>query len=170
MTTEERTDDVGLAGATFEDFVAVAEGRVRRALVVVAGPEAARDAVADALLEAWRRWDRVQHMDNPVGYLYTVARRRIPRRSRFALTELTERTQHPAGPGTDPWVEPGLLAALRALPERQRVAVYLMAGCRWTATEVAELTGVAPTTVRTHLDRGMARLRADLGATDEEHR
>lgn len=167
MTLEERTEAVGVGAATFEDFVAVAEGRVRRALVVIAGPEAARDAVADALLEAWQRWDRVQQMANPVGYLYTVARRRVSRRSRFDLTDLSD---HHAGPSTDHWVEPGLLAALRALPERQRVAVYLMAGCRWTATEVADLTGVAPTTVRTHLDRGMARLRSDLGATDEEHR
>jgi len=167
MTLEDRTEDVGLAGATFEDFVAVAEARVRRALVVIAGPEAARDAVADALLEAWQRWDRVQQMANPVGYLYTVARRRVPRRSRFDPTELSD---HLPSPSTDHWVEPGLLVALRALPERQRVAVYLMAGCGWTATEVADLTGVAPTTVRTHLDRGVARLRSDLGAADEEHR
>lgn len=160
-------EDVLFAGATFEDFVTDAEGRVRRALVVVAGPEAARDAVADGLLEVWRRWDRVQRMANPVGYLYTIARRRVPRRSKFDLTELSE---HLADPSADHWVEPGLLVALRALPERQRIAVYLMVGCRWTATEVAALTGVAPTTIRTHLDRGMARLRAELGAVDEETR
>lgn len=167
MTMADRTEAADLTVATFEAFVAVAEVRVRRALVATAGPEAAKDAVADALLEVWRRWDQVQGMANPVGYLYTIARRRLPRRSRFDLTELSD---HLAGPSTDRWVEPGLVAALRALPERQRVAVYLMAGCGWTATEVADLIGVSPTTARTHLDRGMARLRSALGVTDEELR
>lgn len=165
MTVENRSDGTGTPGARFEDFVASAEPRVRRALVVVAGPETARDATADALLEVWRRWDHVREMGNPTGYLYTVARRRVPRRSRFTLTELSD---HHAGPGVDPWVEPRLLDALRALPERQRVAVYLIVGCGWTAPEVAHLTGLAPTTVRTHLDRGMTRLRSDLGADEED--
>ncbi|HMJ77441.1 MAG TPA: sigma-70 family RNA polymerase sigma factor [Iamia sp.] len=167
MTLRDRTEEADGARATFEEFVATAEPRVRRALVLVVGPETARDATADALLEVWRRWDRVRQMSNPVGYLYTVARRRVPRRPRFDAAELSD---HLADQSPDHWVEPRLLGALQSLPERQRVSVYLMAGCGWTAPEVAELTGVAATTVRTHLDRGMAQLRSTLGADDEEHR
>jgi DNA-directed RNA polymerase specialized sigma24 family protein len=165
MTQEERADDPAVTAGTFEEFVTVAEPRVRRALVLVGGPEAARDATADALVEVWRRWDRVREMANPAGYLFTVARRRLPRRPAVDLARLPDEV---AGDGAAPVVEPRLVAALAALPERQRVAVYLVVGCGWSAPEVAALTGAAATTVRTHLDRGMARLRTELGADREE--
>jgi RNA polymerase sigma-70 factor (ECF subfamily) len=151
---------------SFEDFVTSAEPRVRRALVLVGGHDAAREATADALLEVWRRWDRVGAMANPDGYLYRIARRRLPRRAAFDLAEL------PADIASDweaPAVEPALVGSLLALPENQRVAVYLIVGCRWTAPQVAELIGVEATTVRTHVDRGMARLRSDLGADRRDH-
>jgi RNA polymerase sigma factor (sigma-70 family) len=55
-------------------------------------------------------------------------------------------------------------AALRALPEKQRHAVALryLAGCQ--EDEIAASLGVAPGTVKTHLKRGLAKLRAELGA------
>lgn len=161
MTTEQRD------GTTFGAFVLEAEPRVRRALTLVAGAEAAREATADALVEVWRRWDRVSAMANPAGYLYTVARRRLPRRPRRVAARLPEEL---VGAAATPVVEPALVAALARLPERQRVAVYLIVGCGWTAPEVGALTGTAATTVRTHLDRGMARLRAELGVDPEDDR
>lgn len=169
MTTEPDgavdADDAGdRRRSSFEAFVVAAEGRVRRALTMAAGPDAAREATADALVEVWRRWDRVEPMDNPTGYLYTVARRRLPRRPSITIVELTDRLAMHDGEHT---VEPRLLTALRALPERQRIAAYLVVGCGWTAPEVGELIGVSATTVRTHLDRAMARLRSDLGATED---
>lgn len=150
---------------SFEEFVATAEPKVRRALVLVGGHEAAREATADALVEVWRRWDRVAAMTNPVGYLYRVARRRLPRRATFAPDELPREL---ADDRAAPAVEPRLVASLLALSEPQRIAVYLVVGCGWTAPQVADLTGVGATTVRTHLDRGMAHLRASLGADQED--
>jgi RNA polymerase sigma-70 factor (ECF subfamily) len=159
----------------FDAFVAAVEPRVRRALVAVAGPDAARDATTDALVHAWRRWDRVQAMGNPAGYVYTVARSRIRvpdqplpldddagrggggrRRSREAVVEI-------------PDVEPRLARILATLPERQRVAVYLLHGCGWSTPEVAALLDVSVSTVRNHVARALDRLRRDLGvvpATD----
>jgi Sigma-70, region 4 len=41
-------------------------------------------------------------------------------------------------------------------------AVVLVHGYGWTPREVAELTGIAPTSVQNHVERGLARLRAAL--------
>ena len=63
--------------------------------------------------------------------------------------------------------EPGLPKALAALTQRQRLAVVLVHGYGYTLREVAELTGIGPTTVRNHLSRGLSRLRSLLGVDDE---
>ncbi len=142
----------------FDAFVAEVEPRVRRALVAVAGPEAARDATADALVHAWRRWERVQVMGNPAGYVYTVARSRIRVPDRpLALAGGREPTVE------IPDVEPHLARLLAALPERQRVSVYLLHGCGWPTPEVAALLGVSVSTVRNHVNRALESLRRDLG-------
>jgi RNA polymerase sigma factor (sigma-70 family) len=59
-------------------------------------------------------------------------------------------------------VEPNLLPALGALPERQRIAVVLIHVEEWTFREVAELLHVSISTVQKHTERGMAKLRRSL--------
>ena len=157
----EEREGVDEAFAAFVDEVG---GRVRRALVAVAGPEAARDATTDALVHAWRQWERVRAMANPAGYVYTVARSRLPRRAPGTVALPAEL----AGSDGAPVVEPALARALAGLPERQRVAVYLRVGCRWSTPEVADLLGVSVSTVRNHTERGLARLRRELGVTEED--
>lgn len=164
MTAEraDRTEAPEVARDDFDAFVVEVEGRVRRALIPIAGSESARDATADALVHAWRRWERVRAMANPAGYVYTVARSRLPRRIRPTV-------ELPAALASDdrfPEVEPALARALADLPERQRVAVYLRVGCRWPTPEIAEMLGVSVSTVRNHTERGLASLRRALGVTD----
>lgn len=53
----------------FDALVAEVQGRVRRALTPVAGPDAARQATVDALVHVWANRERVRAMDNPAGYL-----------------------------------------------------------------------------------------------------
>jgi RNA polymerase sigma-70 factor (ECF subfamily) len=137
----------------FAEFVATAEPRLRRALFPVGGVATA-DAVADALAYAWEHWDRVQAMDNPIGYLYRVGRSRLRPRKTPVLP--------PVDTARIPDVEPGLAPALARLPERQRVAVVLVHGFGWTHQEVADLWEVSVSTVRNHLARGIDRLRATL--------
>jgi RNA polymerase sigma factor (sigma-70 family) len=62
----------------------------------------------------------------------------------------------------EPWFEPALAAALESLTRRQRVAVILVHGYGWQLREVAEVCGLAVTTVQNHLERGLAKLRAAL--------
>lgn len=142
----------------FDAFVLEVEPRLRRGFLAAYGTERGREATAEALAWAWEHWHRVRGMRNAAGYLYRVGQSRTRPRRR-ALMELPT----PAG---EPWVEPALPAALLALSEGQRTAVVLVHGFGWTLREVAELTGVRRTTVQNHLERGLARLRISLEATD----
>lgn len=162
---EERTTSEPLATAPppvddFTAFATEAEPRLKRALVALYGVDVGHEAAAVALVEGWRRWHRVGGMANPVGYLYTIGRNHGRRSSRFAPSPLPV-------PPTDhtPWIEPGLPAALTALPERQRQAVLLVHGHGWSLAEAAEVLGVSKNTVRNHVDRGVAKLRAALGVS-----
>lgn len=148
--------------AAFEDFVAAAEPRLRRALVAAYGAQVGREATVDALAYGWEHFDRVSAMANPVGYLYRVgessARRQLGRRGRGV---------EPGVPSAAADVEPGLVDALRGLSEQQRAAVVLVHGYGYSLREAAATLEISMSTVRNHLDRGMARLRKQLEARDD---
>jgi DNA-directed RNA polymerase specialized sigma24 family protein len=138
----------------FAEFFAAVEPRLRRALVAAYGTDTGHEATADALAWAWEHRERLADVQEPVAYLYRVAQSRSRRRK---IPVLTERTVW-----SEPWIEPALAGALNRLSERQRVAVVLVHAYAWTHAEVAELLGVAPTTVQNHVHRGLLRLQAVL--------
>ena len=144
----------------FTTFVSDVEPRLRHALIPLLGVEMAAEAAAEALAYAWEHWDRVRGMDNSAGYLYRVARTRARRLRRLQRRDLI---LPPVAVDAMPDVEPGLPAALARLSEKQRTCVWLVHGLDWRQTEVAALLGVSPDTVRTHVSRGMDRLRQQLG-------
>lgn len=141
---------------SFTEFASELEPRLRRALCVALGRDLGQEAAAEALAFGWEHWDRVRDMENPGGYLYRVGRNRVRhrRRKRPPLPPLPEAKL--------PWIEPKLPQAMRRLSEAQRVSVMLVYGFGWTYTEVGEYLDVTKSTVQTHLERGMARLRRDL--------
>ncbi len=149
-----------LSGVTFEQFADKEGPRVRAALVASFGAQVGAEAAADALAYAWEHWSRVAPMDNRVGYLYRVgqnAARRMVKQSRM----------YPAPePHELPRVEPGLLPALAALSDPQRVAVVLVHGYGWPIIEVADLLNVSHSTVRAHLARALAHLQEALEETE----
>jgi RNA polymerase sigma-70 factor (ECF subfamily) len=162
MRSTERTpgESVATTVDAFAAFAQEAAPRLKRALVALYGFDVGQDAAAHALVEGWRRWDRVAGMVNPVGYLYTIGRNYGRRRPRDA------EARFPVPPAEHtPWVEPALPAALDALPERQRQAVLLVHAHGWTLSEAADVLGVSKHTVRNHVDRGVAKLRAALGVS-----
>ena len=142
----------------FDEFVRVEGARIQRALVVAYGPTAGADATQSALGYGWEHWSRVSAMQNPAGYLYRVGQSaaRRERRRPFAAA-LNER-------GDDlPDYEPGLVTALAALTEQQRIAVVLIHGHGQRLAEVADLLGISVSTLRNHLRRGLTKLRNELG-------
>lgn len=142
----------------FVEFVETNETRLRHALTAAFGYEAGKEAAAEALAYGWEHWDRVRAMANPIGYLYTVGRSKGRRLRSFAGPVF------PAIPeDRTPWFEPGLPAALAGLAEKERTVVLLLHGYGWHMSEVAETLGVAKSTVQTHAERGMRKLRHKLG-------
>src|SRR4051794_24984013 len=141
----------------FETFVREVEPRLRRGLVAARGPMDGRDAAAEALAYAWEHWAEVSVMTNPVGYLYRVGRSRT-RSGRRVLVP-------PRGHDVQPEIDPALTEALRALPDQQRVSVFLVHGCGWSHAEVGQVLDIAPSTVATHVLRALNALRARLEVT-----
>ena len=142
---------------SFTLFVQSTERPLRQALTAAIGPELAREAAAEALAYGWEHWDRVGNLENPAGYLYRVGRNAARRMNR------SEVRLAPVAGRTEIWVEPGLPSALRRLSEKQRVAVSLVHGYGWTLSEAAGLLGVSKGTVQSYVERGLRRLRNDLG-------
>ncbi len=145
----------GTAREVFTEFVGTVEPRLRIALVARYGPERGREATAEALAFAWEHWDRVGQMDNPTGYLFRVGQSKSRSRRRPPL--IADRPE-----AHEPWVEPGLPKALRSLSNRQRMAVVLVHAYGWSQREAADVMRVSPDTVRTHLERGLSKLRSSL--------
>lgn len=144
----------------FTQFVESTEPRLLKALIASAGPDAGREATADALLYAWKNWDRVRGMQNPGGYLYRVGRSCVRKYSKRSVVFPAE-TGNP-----DHWIEPGLGMALERLTERQRTAILLVEGYDWTYQEVAEVMGLSRSSVQRHVERGMSKLRRALEVTN----
>lgn len=141
-------------GVRFESFAEEVGPRLRHALVAMYGLDVGMDAAADALAYGFEHWGRVSAMSNPSGYLFRVGqsaaqrlRRRPVRLPRVDSVRLPE-------------VVPELVPALEQLSEQQRIVVVLVGGLQWRRSEVAELLEVSESTVRTHLQRGMAALRS----------
>ncbi len=155
-----------LSRGSFEGFVVDAEPRLRYAPVAAVGQEKGREATAEALAYGWEHWTEVKAMTNPVGYLYRVGRSRVRVRRRRVSFDPRPMLDVPiAGTSRIPDVEPGLLRALETLSERQRIVVCLVHGMEWTRQEVADLLDISVTSVGSHLDRGLIKLRNQLGVT-----
>jgi RNA polymerase sigma factor (sigma-70 family) len=141
-------------GDTFDAFAIGIESRLHGAFVSAYGHERGREATAEALAYAWEHWARVEHLDNPLAYLYKVGQSRVrSRKIRVLYARPNE---------DDAFVEPGLPSALAALPRRQRQAVILVYAEGWTLKEVGDLLGLAVPTVQKHAERGIQRLRMAL--------
>lgn len=136
----------------FASFFSEAEPRLRRAFVAAYGAERGSEALAEAFAYAWEHWARVRSMQNPAGYLYRVGQTKTRPR-------LRPRPVQPEPHVDESWIEPSLPAALASLTSRQRLSVVLVEGFGWSLTEVSELAGTSVSTVKRHLERGMAKLR-----------
>jgi RNA polymerase sigma-70 factor, ECF subfamily len=114
--------------ADFDAFYAATAAGMVRWLVPLTGDLAeAEDVAQEAYERAWLHWSTVSDFASPEAWVRTVARRLAVsrwRRMRNASTAWVRRT-----PARDlPDLDPGyltLIAALRQLPAKQRVAIVL---------------------------------------------
>lgn len=139
----------------FDSFVVEHESKLRIALIASYGPADGQVAAADALSWAWEHWNQVQSMVNPLGYLYRVGQSSV---RRHRVRPIPINTEDFRAQGL-PEISPALIPALGRLSAQQRTAVMLVHAFGWTVREVARTMEVGPSTVQTHLERGIERLR-----------
>jgi RNA polymerase sigma-70 factor, ECF subfamily len=141
-------------------------GLVGQLFLVTADRVEAEEAVQEAFARLWARWAELGHYDNPEAWVRRVA-------INVAITRWRRRVRNVRlHAGADMASEPGvgggnLVAALRALPVRQRQALVLHHVAGLSVAEVAAEMSVQPGTVKSWLSRGrsaLARLLQDKEA------
>jgi RNA polymerase sigma-70 factor (ECF subfamily) len=154
----------------FDEFYAGSAPRVIRQLVLLTGDLAeAEDVTHEAFARAWLRWSTLRSYESPEAWVRTVARRLAVSRWRKLRSVAMAHRRH--GDGRHHVPELGedhvaLVAALRQLPERQRVAVVLHHLADLTVEQVAAETGASVAAVKQQLARGRRAL-AGLLSDDE---
>lgn len=157
------TQEEPIESFTFEDFFNRSERALRYALCARYGFEVGQEATADALAYAWEHWGRIGDMKNPAGYVY-----RVGQRLGWRLAKKTRPVDFRRSDSEMPLIEPQLRPALARLSARQRAVVLLVHALGWTHRETAEFLGLSSSTVQKHAERGMSKLRQQLGV-DVEH-
>lgn len=143
----------------FTHFYATAFQPVSRAVRAFCGDaDVAHDATQEAFARAYARWPRVRAALSPQAWVTTTAlnltRRRFRRRRQIATA--TAAAPGPSGDRLD------VLAALRALPERQRRAAVLHYVADFSVAMVAEVMGLSEGTVKAHLHKARSTMRQRL--------
>ncbi|TCB99820.1 SigE family RNA polymerase sigma factor [Micromonospora zingiberis] len=155
----------------FDEFYRGSRQRLLGFVYVLTGDLAeAQDAVQEAYIRAWQRWSTVAGYDDPEAWIRVVASRLAVSRWRSLRSRTRAYLRHGAvesvpAPGTDT-VE--VVAALRRLPEEQRVAIALYYLVGLPVAEVARQTAAPVGTVKARLSRGRTALAGLLAVSDLE--
>lgn len=160
----------------FEGWMLATAPRMKRLAFLLTGDlDSAADLLQSAYANVYPRWDRISAMGSPEAYLHRsmvnlrTSWWRRHRNREYAVSEVPESAWAAGGPiDTEAYVESQvLLAALKAIPEKQRVTVVLRYYCDFSEAETAEVMQCSTGTVKSNASRGLARLRRVLTATDE---
>lgn len=167
-----RQDETG-----FAEFYRASYQRCLRAVIAGAGrPDLAEDLVAEAFTRALVSWRTVRDHPAPEAWVVRTAlnagtswwrrhRREVPLGDHDAAAPQQWDPSEfggelGCGPGSV--AGPAVLAALRALPRRQREVIALRVFLDLDIATTARMLGIAPGTVGAHLSRAVTTLRAAL--------
>jgi RNA polymerase sigma-70 factor (sigma-E family) len=159
----------------FQDFVRARWSRlVRTAYLLTGDVHHAEELTQTALAQAYRSWRRIARSDNPEVYVRRVL---VSCNSgRFHKRGMTQApaAARPGRTGRDQAVgrvekrDPPL-AGLAMLPAKQRAVVVLRYWEDLSETEVAEVLGCSPGTVKRQAAEGLAKLRVYPGLVRADH-
>lgn len=143
---------------------------VRLAALLLGQREAAEDVVQEAFLELYRNTDRITKRSSADAYLRSIVLNLARSRMRRRLVA----RKHPPAPqpdvaGADAGIAVSedsaeLLAAMRALPRRQRECLALRFYEELTEDETGDTLEISRSSVKTHVRRGLATLTEKLEA------
>ena len=158
----------------FVEFVSEVSSRLRQTAYLLCGSrDDAKDLVQEALERACRKWHRIAATDSPEAYvrriMVNLANDRWQRINRLRQGEQALAAQRP-----DPGDEYGrldlrdqLTTLLAELPIRMRTIIVLRYFHDMDDARIADTLGITPSSVRSQLSRGLARLRTAVEHADE---
>lgn len=158
----------------FEDFYREQRAPIARALALtLRDTQLASEAVDEAMARAYQRWNRVQSLDNPGGWVYRVGLnwsrsilRRALRPAPVWLTTTDVIIDHSA-------IDPAIDQALAGLSVEQRAVVVCRLLIGYSEAQTSAALGLRPGTVKSRLARATTRLHTLLSALDpnkDDHR
>jgi RNA polymerase sigma factor (sigma-70 family) len=130
---------------------------VRLAALLVSDLAAAEEIVQEAFADAHGRWSTLPDQDAALRYL----RQSLVRRAR-TMTQFQSASDPRAAGLPASGREAIVLAALRALPARQREVLVLRYFADLPESEIASVTGTRIAVIRSYATRGMSSLRTGL--------
>ena len=163
---EPATDDRAMAFRRLSGGHLDASYRLARA--IMGSQVAAEDAVHDAYVIAWRKWDTLRDQARFEAWFHRIlvntCRNHLKRSSRIRITDISS-APHPAT--DDPQVasspdRQAISQAMQELSEDHRVVLALRYYRDLTVDDIAELLGVRPGTVKSRLHHAQKQMRAAL--------
>ena len=151
-----------------EFYCSARDDCLRAVLMSVGDRDTAQDLVDEAFARALASWRTLSEHPAPAAWVVrTALNTRISRWRRSsreilvpdpsAVADSAAVSGEPSGP-----IDPGVMAALLRLPDRQRQVVALRLFLDLDTDRTAEVLGIASSTVKAHLARAIATLRGAL--------
>ena len=150
----------------FQSLLDAYRGDVYRFLVASVGPVDADDCFQETWISALRAYPRLKGTNNLRGWLLRIAHNkavdhhRARARRPLPSDSLPETAAAPAAPAAEDG-EPALWAAVRALPPKQRAAVFCRSVLGMPYPELAEVLGGSEDAARRNVHEGLKSLREE---------
>jgi RNA polymerase sigma factor (sigma-70 family) len=157
-----------VAVTDFDDWYAGQRPRVYLSMLALSGdPDLAAEVTDEAFTRAVAQWKRVGQMESPGGWTQRVALNVLRRRVRRHKME-DRLLRRLAGPEPESMPTGEVWDLVRALPERQRVAVVLRYVADLSEPEIAAAMGIARGTVASSLSAAREQLSRVLRDSEIE--
>src|SRR5689334_13830210 len=155
---------------TYEEFArSRLQALLRYAVMLTGDPHTAQDLVQETMIRVQLKWRRVVKADQPERYvqrMLTNAYIDLRRGSWLSRVTLLAEPAEPRQATTDhadrTAARDEMWLLLARLPRRQRAALVLRFYEGLPDSEIAEVLGCAAGTVRAHISRALATLRAQI--------
>jgi RNA polymerase sigma-70 factor (ECF subfamily) len=155
-----------VADSGFEEFYQGSRQRVVAFLYAMSGNRSdAQDAAQEAYVRAWERWSTISLYEDPEAWVRKVGYNLCASRFRKARNRVVAYRRHGADPAVAAPNEDTvvLVAALKALPVREREVIVLHHLLDMPVAAIAAQTGTPANTIKSQLVRGRRALAALVG-------
>lgn len=147
------------------------DGIYRYCFSIMRSKEDAEDAVQNAFLKAWKKRSALTKVSSAKAWMYSIARNTcIDKKrwwNRWKLSFTQADVEVPAGPQPES-LSHTLKALINNLPHKQREVFILRHWHGFSTSEAAELLGIQPGTVKSHLKRAVDSLKKSIELSEAE--